>query len=168
LNELEKSKKENEVKAKALNDTADDDYDVLIDETEIEITRLKRLISEATQYMAKRIELMLDGLKMNKTEIVLTEIVKTTGEIKDCFRFSYEGRDYKCLSLSEKVKAGLEVSTLIQRLSGRSYPIFVDNGESICSFGNIKFSGQLILTRVVRSQELQVTYKQREHAEAAA
>ena len=168
LNELEKSKKESEVKAKALNDTADDDYDVLIDETEIEITRLKQLISEAIQYMAKRIELMLDGLKMNKTEIVLTEIVKTTGEIKDCFRFSYEGRDYKCLSLSEKVKAGLEVSTLIQRLSGRSYPIFVDNGESICSFGNIKFSGQLILTRVVRSQELQVTYKQREQAEAAA
>jgi len=70
---------------------------------------------------AKRTEMMLDGLKMNKAEIVLYEIVKSKRELKDCFRFSYEGRDYKCLSMSEKIKAGLEVSQLVQRLSGRNY-----------------------------------------------
>lgn len=123
---------------------------------------LKRLINEAIQYMAKRIELMLDGLKMSSTEIVLTEIIKTTGEIKDCFRFSYEGRDYKCLSLSEKVRAGLDVAVLIQKLSGRNYPIFVDNGESICTFGKVKPEGQVIIARVVNNQALQVTYKNRE------
>ena len=104
---------------------------------------------------------------MTNTEIVLTEIVKTTGEVKDCFRFSYEGRDYKCLSLSEKVRAGLDVAVLIQKLAGRNYPVFVDNGESICTFGKVRPEGQIIIARVVNNQSLQVTYKNREQKTAA-
>ena len=110
---------------------------------------------------------MLDGLKMSNTEIVLTEIIKTTGEVKDCFRFSYEGRDYRCLSLSEKVRAGLDVCTLVQRLTGRNYPIFVDNGESICTFGNVTLTGQVIVARVVNGQSLQVSHKSRNTKTAA-
>lgn len=160
--ELEENKKSLEAQIKTLNNIKEQDYTALISEIEDESARLKRLINEAIQYMAKRIELMLDGLKMSSTEIVLTEIIKTTGEIKDCFRFSYEGRDYKCLSLSEKVRAGLDVAVLIQKLSGRNYPIFVDNGESICTFGKVKPEGQVIIARVVNNQALQVTYKNRE------
>ena len=98
---------------------------------------------------------------------VLTELVKTTGEIKDCFRFSYEGKDYKCLSLAERVRAGLDVSVLIRKLSGRNYPIFVDNSESICTFGKVQISGQVILARVANGQELQVTYRNHRQMEAA-
>lgn len=165
--ELEESKKSLEAQIKTLNNIKEQDYTALISEIEDEAARLKRLISEAIQYMAKRIELMLNGLKMSSTEIVLTEIIKTTGEIKDCFRFSYEGRDYKCLSLSEKVRAGLDVAVLIQKLSGRNYPIFIDNGESICTFGKVKPEGQVIIARVVNNQALQVTYKNRELRKAA-
>lgn len=165
--ELGDRKKSGEAQIKALKDIPDYDYATVIADTEAEISKLKVLINEAIQYMAKRIELMLDGLKMSSTEIVLTELVKTTGEIKDCFRFSYEGRDYKCLSLSEKVRAGLDVAVLIQKLSGRNYPIFVDNGESICSFGKVKPEGQVIIARVVNNQGLQVTYKNREQKKAA-
>ena len=129
---------------------------------------IKRIAYHVAGDMTTRIELMLAGLHMNNTEIVLTEIIKTTGEIKDCFRFSYDGRDYKCLSLSEKIRAGLDLSSLIQRLSGRNYPVFIDNGESICSFSNIDFTGQILLTRVVRDQGLQVTYKSREQSKMAA
>jgi hypothetical protein len=168
LSELEKTKKGYEAKIETLNSIADKDYTSQIEETETAITQLKCVINEAIQYMAKRIELMLDGLKMNNTEIVLTEVVKTTGEIKDCFRFSYDGRDYRCLSLSEKVRAGLELAVLIQKLSGREYPIFIDNGESICTFGNVNLIGQIILSRVVQGQELQVTYKNREPFKMAA
>jgi hypothetical protein len=117
--------------------------------------------------MSTRIELMLDGLKMSNAEIVLTEIIKSTGEVKDCFRFSYDGRDYKCLSLSEKICAGVEVSVLIQRLSGRNYPIFIDNAESLCSLGNVQLCGQMIYSRVVRNQGLQVTYKDSENIKTA-
>lgn len=165
--ELEENKKSLEAQIKTLNNIKEQDYTNLISEIEDESARVKRLINEAIQYMAKRIELMLDGLKMSSTEIVLTEIIKTTGEIKDCFRFSYEGRDYKCLSLSEKVRAGLDVAVLIQKLSGRNYPVFVDNGESICTFGKVKPEGQVIIARVVNNQALQVTYKNHEVKKAA-
>lgn len=159
--ELEEKKKLCETQIGTLNNVQDYDYTTLIVETEEKITQLKQFINEAIQYMAKRVELMLNGLKMSHTEIVLTEVIKTTGEIKDCFRFSYDGRDYKCLSLSEKVRAGLDVSMLLQRLSGRNYPIFVDNGESICSFGKVQLSGQVMISKVVNNQTLQVTYKNR-------
>jgi chromosome segregation ATPase len=166
--ELGEIKKGYEAQAAALSSITDYDFTALIADTETEISQLKRLINEGILYMAKRIELMLGGMKMNNTEIVLTEIIKTTGEVKDCFRFSYDGRDYRCLSLSEKVRAGLDVATLIQRLSGRNYPIFIDNGESICTFGNVNLSGQVILARVVNNQALQVTHRSRERSKAAA
>lgn len=160
-------KKSCEAQIEAFHSVEEDDYTALIQETEAEIFRVKRLIHEAIQYMAKRIELMLGGLKMSSTEIVLTELVKTTGEIKDCFRFSYEGKDYKCLSLAEQVRAGLDVSVLIQKLSGRNYPIFVDNSESICTFGKVPITSQVILARVANGQDLQVTYRNRRQLEAA-
>jgi hypothetical protein len=166
--ELETSKKEYAAKTEALNNITDYDYAPLIAEVEAETIRLKRLINEAIQYVTKRTELTLNDLKMSNTEIVLTEIIKTTGELKDCFRFSYEGRDYKCLSLSEKVRAGLDVAALIGRLSGRNYPVFVDNGESVCTFGKVQLPGQVIVARVVNNQPLQVTYRQREQARVTA
>ena len=166
--ELCEKKKDVEAQMKALDNAEEYDYTELIANTEAEITQTKRLINEAILYMAKRVELMMDGLKMSSTEIVLTELVKSTGEIKDCFRFSYEGRDYKCLSLSEQVRAGLDVAVLIQRLSGRNYPMFVDNGESICSFGRVKPSGQVMIARVANGQTLQVTHRNRGEQRKAA
>jgi DNA repair exonuclease SbcCD ATPase subunit len=166
--ELEQSKKDCETQIKTLSAVTDSDYTTIIAETDAEIIKVKILINEAIQYMAKRIELMLGGLNMTSTEIVLTEIIKTTGEVKDCFRFSYDGRDYKCLSLSEKVRAGLDICTLIQRLSGRNYPIFVDNGESICTFGNVQLTGQVMIARVVNGQGLQITHKNRQQTKIAA
>jgi hypothetical protein len=126
--------------------------------SDLDLSRLKALVYGAVQYAAARAELMFSKLQMNKAQIVLYEIVKSTGEVKDCFKFSYEGRDYRCLSLSERIKAGLEVSEMIKRLSGKNYPVFVDNGESICAIDNVKPSGQVIYSRVVRGAELTVTH----------
>lgn len=165
--ELCEKKKSCEAQIEAFHSVEEEDYTALIQETEAEIFRVKRLIHEAIQYMAKRIELMLGGLKMSSTEIILTELVKTTGEIRDCFRFSYEGKDYKCLSLAERVRAGLDVSVLIQKLSGRNYPIFVDNSESICTFGKVPITSQVILARVANGQDLQVTYRNHRQLEVA-
>lgn len=168
FSELCDEKKGCEAQIEALSQVEEVDYTELIAKTEAETVEMKRLINEAILYMAKRVELMLDGLHMGSTEIVLTELVKTTGEIKDCFRFSYEGRDYKCLSLSEKVRAGLDAAALIGKLSGRNYPIFVDNGESICTFGKARLSGQVIIARVANGQALQVTYRDRGQMKVAA
>ena len=66
------------------------------------------------------------------------ELMKTTGELKDTFKFTYRGRRYERLSLSEKIRAGMEVSELLKRLTGRNYPVFVDNMESVDDLENVK------------------------------
>ncbi|WP_298033687.1 hypothetical protein [uncultured Dysosmobacter sp.] len=89
-------------------------------------------------------------------EISLYDVVKTTGECRDTFKFTYGGRRYDRLSLSEKICAGMEVSELMKRLTGRNYPVFVDNMESIDDLANVRPTGQLIMAKCVKGAELQV------------
>ena len=83
-------------------------------------------------------------------------MVKSTGEIKDAFKFTYAGRRYDRLSLSEKIRAGMEVSELMKRLTGRNYPVFVDNMESVDDLANVRPTGQIIMAKCVRGAELSV------------
>ncbi len=92
---------------------------------------VQKLISAANEYASKRAELTLMQLKMNRAAIKLHDVVKTTGEIKDDFKFTYDGKDYRWLSASEKLKAGLEVTNLLRTLTGLKYPTFIDNAECI-------------------------------------
>ncbi len=85
----------------------------------------KQLISYAVSYLGKKNELLFAPLKMNRVSISLSEVIKTTGEVKDTFKFSYNGKGYAKLSLSEKLRAGLEIAELVKRLSGRRYPTFL-------------------------------------------
>ena len=85
----------------------------------------------AAEYLAIRTKLSLSALRLPNVDISLYRVVKSTGEIKNAFDITYQGRDYRCLSHSEKNLAGMEISDLMKRLTGRNYPIFVDNAESI-------------------------------------
>ena len=106
------------------------------------------------EFAAKKAEITLQQLKMNRASIKLYDVVKTTGEIKDVFRFTYDGKDYRWLSTSEKIKAGLEVSELLTRLTGLEYPIYIDNAECITTkLSAVK--GQVILA-YARNNELTV------------
>lgn len=87
---------------------------------------LQKFINAANIFIAKRTELTLKPLRMNRASISLYSIVKTMGEIKDDFKFTYDGKDYRWLSASEKIKAGLEVTNLLARLTGFQYPTFID------------------------------------------
>lgn len=107
-------------------------------------------------YISKRAELTFSKLKLNRVAISLYDVVKTTGEVKDTFKFTYNGRQYDRLSLSEKIRAGMEVSELVKRLTGRNYPVFVDNMESVDDLANVKPSGQVIMARCVRGTPLAV------------
>jgi len=73
------------------------------------------------------------------------------------FKFSYDGKPYKFLSLSEKIKAGLEVSELIKKLTGRNYPVFIDNGESIPVIDNVRPTGQIFIAQVVKGAPLEIS-----------
>ena len=121
-----------------------------------EIAEQKKLISDVTVYASKRAEMTFSALRMNRVEISLFDVVKSTGEWKDAFKFTYNGRRYDRLSLSEKVRAGMEVSELVKRLTGRNYPVFVDNMESIDDLENVWPTGQLFLAKCVSKAALSV------------
>lgn len=135
---------------------APEDFDARIKAAEQEITEKKVIMKDVILYMSKRAELTFSKLSMNRVQISLYDVVKTTGELKDVFRFTYSGRCYDRLSLSEKIRAGAEVSELMKRLTGRSYPVFFDNMESVDDLSNIRPTSQMILAKCVRNAELSV------------
>lgn len=132
------------------------DFDRQIDQAKDESTELKKLIADVVLYVSKRAELTFSQLKMNRVEISLYDVVKSTGECKPSFKFTYSGRRYDRLSLSEKVRAGMEVSELVKRLTGRNYPVFVDNMESIDDLANVRPTGQVIMAKCVNGTALLV------------
>ena len=142
--------------AKRVAEAGSEDYDGKIKDIEQQVTEIKKLIADVALYVSKRAELLFSSLKMNRVQISLFDVVKTTGEVKDAFRFTYNGRRYDRLSLSEKIRAGMEVSELMKRLTGRNYPQYVDNMESVDDLANVKPTGQIIMAKCVRGTELSV------------
>jgi hypothetical protein len=120
------------------------------------IREKKDQINSLQFYLSKRAELTFEQLHMNRVSISLYDVVKTTGEYKDVFKFTYNGRRYDRLSLSEKIRAGMEVSELMKKLTGRNYPVFVDNMESVDDLANVRPTGQVIMARCVRNAALEV------------
>lgn len=132
------------------------DLDGEIRQAQDRIGEIKRIMTNVIAYISKRAELIFSQLRMNKVEISLYDVVKSTGEVKDTFKFTYGGRRYDRLSLSEKIRAGMEVSELMKRLTGRNYPTFVDNMESVDDLANVRPTGQVIMAKCVSNAPLQV------------
>ena len=132
------------------------DFDKEIQQAKDAIGEIKRSMTDVVAYICKRAELTFSQLKMNKVEISLYDVVKSTGEAKDTFKFTYGGRRYDRLSLSEKIRAGMEVSELMKRLTGRNYPVFVDNMESVDDLANVRPTGQIIMAKCIANTALQV------------
>ncbi len=133
-----------------------EDFDGKIKEIETQITEKKRLLADVALYVSHRAELTFSKLKMNRVAIALYDVVKSTGEVKDVFRFTYNGRLYNRLSLSEKIRAGMEVSELMKRLTGRNYPVFTDNMESVDDLHNIRPTGQIFMAKCVKDAPLAI------------
>lgn len=110
------------------------------------IASVNSLIHAAGEFAAKKAEKTFAKLKMNRASIKLHDFVKTTGELKNVFRFTYDGKDYRWLSTSEKLKAGLEVSDMLKRLTGLCYPTYIDNAECLTTKLD-KVNGQIILAK---------------------
>ena len=125
-----------------------------------EIDRNNALIKAVVDFAAKRAEITLASLKMNRAAIKLTDVAKTTGEVRDVFKFTYDNKDYMCLSASEKIRAGLEVSGLLTRLTGLSYPTYIDNAECITNKLDM-LHGQVMLA-YARREALNVQSKKKQ------
>lgn len=136
------------------------------DEIAEKIQTLEKVVAALGEFAAKRAEMVLSKLKMKHAAIRLFDVVKSTGEIKDAFRFTYDGKDYRWISNSEKVRAGLEVSRLLQSLTGLCYPTYIDNAESIT--GSIDaMPNQVMLAFAKRTQLTVQSSSGQERKEAA-
>ena len=116
-------------------------------------------IAALSEFIAKRSELSVQPLNMPNVRIKLWEVVKSTGELKNVFKFTYKGRNYTSLSLSEKILAGLELSAALRHLSGIDCPVGVDNKESVGTFGNASMPSQVIMLQFIKGQQLHVNFK---------
>ena len=126
------------------------------EEINAEIVKKNDLLTALSSYIAERVRQRFDHLDLNRVSISLYEVSKTTGEVRDVFKFNYEDRPYVILSLSEKIKAGLEVSELLKKIAGINYPVFIDNGESVPVIDNVRPSGQTFISQVVKNEQLRV------------
>ena len=126
------------------------------EEINAEIVKKNELLTALSSYIAERVRQRFDHLDLNRVSISLYEVSKTTGEVRDVFKFNYEDRPYVILSLSEKIKAGLEVSELLKKIAGINYPVFIDNGESVPVIDNVRPSGQTFISQVVKNEQPRV------------
>ncbi|MHB0864788.1 ATPase [Paenibacillus sp. SEL3] len=76
------------------------------------------------------------------------------GERKPDFVIEKDNKPYPILSLSESVRAGLELREVLSEQSGLVSPVAVDNTES--TFKIKKSSGQLILVKAVEDAPLEI------------
>jgi len=146
---------------KALSERPDPDIEGQTKKLEELIRQKEDLIAAALDYLGTRNELTFRGLPLGKVNFSLYDVLKTTGEVKNAFRFTYGGRDYRKLSHSERIFAGMEVSGLIKALTGRNYPVFVDDSESVVTLAK-RPSGQVLLSRVVGGAPLTVVAQNRQ------
>jgi DNA repair exonuclease SbcCD ATPase subunit len=149
---------------KALTERPAPDIDGQKAELEGLIAKKESLIAAAMDYLSARNELTFRGLPLKMVGFSLYDVMKTTGEVKNAFRFTYDGRDYRKLSHSEKIFAGMEVSELMKALTGRNYPVFVDDSESVVRLAG-RPTGQAFLSRVVGGSPLTVVYKDAQPAQ---
>jgi len=113
------------------------------------------ILDSIKAYKAKEAEMQGEKVQALFTtlSIKLFEELKN-GEIKPTFEIEMDGKGYRKLSLSEGIRAGLELRDVLSEQSGIIVPCFVDNAESITKFKEP--NGQLIISRVVAGQELKI------------
>lgn len=114
--------------------------------------------------IATRLNLLTIQEQMNKVKnylknvtIEFSRIDEETGEIIDAYEIKYKGRRYDKLSKSYKLRADIEIATLINKVMQIESPIFIDDVESITQI-NTNSNLQTILAIVVKYNELEILY----------
>lgn len=113
------------------------------------VTRLNLLIIQEQMKSVK------DYLK--DVTIEFSSVDEETGEIIDVYEIKYKGRKYEKLSKSYKLRADIEIATLINRVTGINTPMFIDDVESITQI-NTELELQMILAIVVKYNDLEILY----------
>lgn len=132
-----------------------------LDDAVQEETETKWKLAALTQYRARAAQIQIAQLqkRLDKVSIQLFQVVASTGEIKPTFELLYEGREYRTLSYSERVRANLEIANLINEGRGFDWPVFIDNAESVTHYSR-PAATQVITSHVVKGAKLTVNGKE--------
>lgn len=151
-------KKDNIQKAKAdiqiFQKNIDDLYNSLDSNKKAKDVAQKLLIN----YIEAKMQFATKHLK--NVSIKYYTILKDGGEIKQDFIITYKGNDFKNLSRSETIATSLEISNMLNKISGVKLPLFVDDSESCADYNFIEdFSNdtQILIAKVVKGQILGIS-----------
>ena len=114
--------------------------------------------------IATRLNLLIIKEQMKKVNrylknvtIEFSSVNEETGEIMDVYEVKYKGRKYEKLSKSYKLRADIEIATLINKVTGINTPMFIDDVESITEIDTTN-NIQTIMAIVIKFNDLEVLY----------
>ncbi|QBP06982.1 DNA repair protein [Virgibacillus phage Mimir87] len=112
------------------------------------IDSIKEFHAKEAELQAEKVQALFENLSINLFK------EQKNGDIKPDFEIEMDGKGYKKLSLSESIRAGLELRDVLSVQSEIITPCFVDNAESITKFKEP--NGQLIMSKVVAGKKLTI------------
>jgi DNA repair exonuclease SbcCD ATPase subunit len=158
INALETQKKEREQILKKIEESNKKYNDIINNDKMLEDKKvqLNILINSIKEFIEKKVELETQSINLyfNRASLVLSKVVKTTGEVKECFELRYDNKDYKVLSTGEKIRLFVEVSNMVLCILGVDYPVFIDQAESVTEYES--FASQIIEANHIRGMEFTV------------
>lgn len=114
--------------------------------------------------IATRLNLLIIQEQMKKVNrylknvtIEFSSVNEETGEIMDVYEVKYKGRKYEKLSKSYKLRADIEIATLINKVTGINTLMFIDDVESITEIDTTN-NIQTIMAIVIKFNDLEVLY----------
>lgn len=141
------------IKAKSKIEQLDKEIETIentIEKYEKQIKIAGRLNLLIIQEQMKKVSEYLD-----KVTIEFSKVDEETGEILDVYEIKYSGREYEKLSKSYKLRADIEIATLLNKVLGIKTPMFVDDVESITGM-KLPKDTQIIMAIVVKFNELEI------------
>ena len=136
-----------------------EEFDKLSKEMSETIDKYNNQLKIATRLnllMIKEQMKKVDGYLKNVT-IEFSHINEETGEIMDVYEIKYNGRKYEKLSKSYKIRADIEIATLINKITGINTPMFIDDVESITKIDTTN-NIQTIMAIVIKYNDLEILY----------
>lgn len=126
---------------------------------QLENYNLQIIIAKKLYCMIIQEKIKIAEQYMKNVKIQFCELIKSTGELKDCFKITNNGEEITSLSKSQKFVTMLEMSNMLNKISGLNIPLLIDDFESYPDY-NFKFEdyqNQLIIIKAKRNRILKVS-----------
>ena len=92
--------------------------------------------------------------------MLVLNIIKDDGVIKENFTILYNGNELKTLSRSETIATSLELCNMLNKVANTNFPLFIDDSESCADYNFIEdYSNdtQILIARVEKGKELAIS-----------